>query len=197
LEDALKCRFLEAQALKETERLGEAKNLFAEIISEAERLPNERLAAIAQLDLVQVHAFLGDRDQALSLSRKAEPVLRRLENWVHLAKLQLGVAYLLREQGERAEAVENFREAQRQFTALGMHADVAAQNLVLAELFLEAGQPAQAELEIRAALPVIDELELVPEGLAALALLRDSLRLRQIDSKALRDLHGYFRNPKT
>jgi hypothetical protein len=39
---------------------------------------------------------------------------------------------------------------------------------------------------------VIDELKMVPEGMAALALLRESVRGRGIDRAALRELHGYF-----
>jgi len=37
---------------------------------------------------------------------------------------------------------------------------------------------------------------MVPEGYAALSLLQESLRRRQIDQNALRNLHGYFRDPK-
>jgi hypothetical protein len=41
-------------------------------------------------------------------------------------------------------------------------------------------------------LPIIDEEQMVPEGFAALSLLRDALRYQQVDRKALRELHGYF-----
>jgi hypothetical protein len=191
-EDALKCRFLEAQALKETERLEEAKQVFKEIGVEADALRNDRLAAIASQNLFQIHAFLGETEAALQEAQKAEPILRNLDSRVHLAKLQLGVGYLLRGRGELVQSITVFRDSQRQFAELEMHADVAATHLVLADLLLEAGQPAQAEWEIRAALPVIDELKLVPEGIAALSLLRDSLRRRQIDRQALRSLNGYF-----
>ena len=73
-----------------------------------------------------------------------------------------------------------------------MRADVAAVHLVIADLLLENGQDKQAEWEIRQALPIIDEYKLVPEGFAALTLLRESLRRQKIDRQALRNLHGYF-----
>ena len=73
-----------------------------------------------------------------------------------------------------------------------MRADVAAVQLVIADLLLDAGQDRQAEWEIRQALPIIDEYKLVPEGFAALSLLRESLRRQNIDRQALRNLHGYF-----
>jgi hypothetical protein len=100
---------------------------------------------------------------------------------------------LFRKQGERAAALEAYRQALADAAELRMRGDVAAIHLVVADLLLEAGQEAQAEWEIRAALPIIDEEKMVPEGIAALSLLRESLRRRQIDKHALRGLHGYFR----
>jgi hypothetical protein len=63
---------------------------------------------------------------------------------------------------------------------------------VLAELLLDVGQEREAELEIRAALPIIDEEKMVSEGLAALSLLQESLRHRKIDREALRQVHTHF-----
>ena len=136
---------------------------------------------------------LGETDRALEYARKALPILQTLGSRVHLVKLQLAIGNLLRKQGKRAEAtLEAYRQALADATELGMRGDVAAIHLVVADLLLEAGHEAQAEWEIRAALPIIDEEKMVPEGIAALSLLRDSLRRRKIDKQALRDLHGYF-----
>ena len=191
-EDALKCRFLEAHVLKETERLDEAKQAFHSIKIDSEARGLDRLAAIAGQNLFQIHVFLNEVEQAISEAREATSVLARQNNHVVLAKLHIGVGFLLRTQQRLPDSIEAFRESQRQFGALEMRGDVAAVNLILADLLLDAGQPSQAEWEIRAALPVIDELKLVPEGIAALSLLRDSLRRRQIDRQALRSLNGYF-----
>ena len=51
--------------------------------------------------------------------------------------------------------------------------------------------------EILSALPVLDELNMVPEGIAALSLLRESIRQQRINRQALRDLHGYFEDLKS
>jgi tetratricopeptide (TPR) repeat protein len=192
LEDALKCRFLEAIALKEIERFDEAERTLKEIRDDAVALKSDRLAAIASQNLFQLYAFLGQADRAISVAQEVIPVFKQLDNRVGLAKLQLGLGYLLRSQARLSDALEAYRTAQWEFRELGMHADVASTHLVLADLLLDAGQAAQAEWEIRGALPVIDELKLVPEGIAALSLLRDSLRRRQIDRQALRSLNGYF-----
>jgi hypothetical protein len=95
-------------------------------------------------------------------------------------------------EGRLSLAIDAFRVAQKEFLDLEMPGDVAAIQLLIADLLLDSGQEAQAEWEIRAALPVIDELKMVPEGIAALSLLRESVRRRKIDRQALRDLHGYF-----
>jgi tetratricopeptide (TPR) repeat protein len=191
-EDALKCRFLQAVALKETGRFDEAKEVFFQIASEARQLKEDRLLALAAQNLFQVHAFLGEVDEAIGQAEEAAEIFTRLDSRVHLAKVQLGVGYLLRKQHRLAESIEAFRKAQRQFAEIQMSADVAATHLVVADLLLDAGDAAQAEREIHAALPVIDDLKLMPEGIAALSLLRESLHRRQIDRHALRELEGNF-----
>jgi hypothetical protein len=99
---------------------------------------------------------------------------------------------LFRVTGQPSPAVEAYRSAQIEFAEIGMRGDVAALQLVVADLLLDLGQDEAARREILAALPAIDEIQMVPEGMAALALLRESVRGRRIDRAALRELHGYF-----
>lgn len=191
-EDALKCRFLEAAALKETEKFAEACRAFQEICRDAETLGNRKLQGTARYNLVQIHSLLGEAEKAILESQKALPLLEEQQNRVGIAKLQWGLAYLFRDQGDLPAAVDMFRRAQVEFREIGMRADMAAIQLVIADLLLDSGQEIQAEKEILAALPIIEELKMVPEGVAAIALLRESLRQRSINRQALRDLHGYF-----
>jgi tetratricopeptide (TPR) repeat protein len=192
-EDALKCRFLEGTAQWESGESRKAIQTVDGIVHDASRAGNTRLAAQALNNLSRFHADLGEVESALSCARRALPLLQQLGNQVVLVKLRWTIGELLRKQGKLAAGLEAFREALSDATALGMRGDVAALHLVTADLLLEAGQEAQAEWEIRAALPIIDEEKMVPEGIAALSLLRESLRRRQIDRHALRELHGYFR----
>jgi tetratricopeptide (TPR) repeat protein len=191
-EDALKTRFLQAGILKETDRLSEAVEIFCDIARGAEEAKIESLQAHAYVNLAQVHSFRGETDQAVEMTRMAAPLLRRLGYRMALAKLQWAIGYLLRANGSLTSAIDAYREAQTEFAEIGMRADVAAVHLVIADLLLDAGQDKQAEWEIRQALPIIDEYKLVPEGFAALSLLRESLRRQKIDRQALRHLHGYF-----
>jgi hypothetical protein len=76
-----------------------------------------------------------------------------------------------------------------------MRGDVAALQLVVADLLLDLGESEAARREVLAALPAIEEIQMVPEGVAALTLLRESVRGRGIDRQALRELHGFFDRP--
>jgi tetratricopeptide (TPR) repeat protein len=195
-EEALKCRFLEGLALMESGRLPDAVNVFRQVAREARDLKSEKLLAHAYINLTQLHGILGETQEALNASEQAIPILRRLDHRIGLAKVQWGVGNLLRGQGRSVTAIEAYRIAQREFERIGMRADVAALGLVVADLLLETGRDQEAVLEVLAALPVIDELKLVPEGVAALSLLRDSVRQQRINRQALREVHGYFEETK-
>jgi len=64
--------------------------------------------------------------------------------------------------------------------------------IVLAEALLQGGRSAEAELELRTALPTIEREKMVPEGVAAIALLRESVRQRKTDPKALSAVREYL-----
>lgn len=195
-EDALKARFLEGLAFIETDEPARAADVFAEIADDPETQDNPRLRAAAYTNLTHVHGMVGDADAAIAASAKAIPVFRQLNDRIGLAKVQWGLANLLRESDQLGPAVEAYRQAQEQFDALGMRADIAALNLVVADLLLDLGKDADALREISAALPVIDELKMAPEGMAALSLLRESARRQEVNRAALRELHGYFPQPQ-
>jgi tetratricopeptide (TPR) repeat protein len=195
-EEALKCRFLEGLALMESSQLEESVVVFQEICREAEQLGSEKLLASSYGNLTHIYGMLGDSAKALDSSRRAIPLLRRLDDRVALAKVQWGIATLLRELGQISASVDTYRSAQQEFGRIGMRADVAALSLVVADLLLESGKDQEAMREVLAALPIIDELKMVPEGVAALSLLRESLRHQKINRQALRDLHGYFEEIK-
>jgi tetratricopeptide (TPR) repeat protein len=191
-DDALKCRFLEGLALMETDELSAAVGVFDEIVAEAETLDNPQLLGTAYANLTHIYGMMGNAEAALRASARAIPVLRRLNDRVALAKTQWGIATLLRETGQIKASIEAYRKAQEEFESIGMRADVAALNLVVADLFLETGREREAQREIASALPVISELKMAPEGMAALSLLRESARRQEINRQALRELHGYF-----
>lgn len=191
-EDALKCRFLEGLAHVEKDEPSAAVSVFNQICAEAEERGNDQLLAQAYINLIHAHGMLGEASAAIEASRRAVPILNRLDNRIGLGKVHWGLAILLREAGHFAEAIDSYRKAQEAFEAIGMRADVAALNLVVADLLLEQDKSAEALREISAALPVIAELKMAPEGMAALSLVRESVRRQDVNRQALRELHGYF-----
>lgn len=193
-EEALKCLFLEAACLREVGKTPEAIRVYEDICVKAEQGGNVRLLGQAANGLAQLYRVVGDLSQAMAYARKALPLLKKSNNRINLAKLRWCVGDILREQGKVTEAVEAYRAALQEAEEIGIRGDAVALHLVLADLLLESGREAQAEWEVRAALPIIDEEQMVPEGIAALSLLRESLRRRQIDRGALRELHGYFQD---
>jgi len=192
-DEAQKCRFLEGIACREIGDFSRAATVFQGVYEEAEAAANVKLLAPVANNLAQLYRLQSNFDEALKYGRQALDLLRRTNSQVGLVKLRWCVGDILREQGKTADAIDAYREAVRDAEQVGMRGDAAAIHLVLADTLLQAEQEAQAEWEIRAALPIIDEEQMVPEGLAALALLRESLRRRKIDRQALRSLHGYFR----
>jgi tetratricopeptide (TPR) repeat protein len=193
VEEALKCRFLEALSFRELGQPEKATGVFQEILRDAEALQDLRLEAQAANNLAQLYRVMGRQKEALVWAQKALPLLKQLDLRVHLAKLRWCVGDILREEGKLSESAGAYREALHEAEEIGIRGDVAAIHLVLADVLLQLGQEPQAEWQIRAALPIIEEERMVPEGLAALSLLRESVRRRQIDRQALRSLHGYFR----
>jgi tetratricopeptide (TPR) repeat protein len=195
-EDALKTRFLQGVALMNTDRLAEATETFRDICEEARQIRSEKLLAIASNNLVQIHGLLGHSTEAISEAQETLLVFRRLNNRVGIAKLQWGIGSLLRAKGKIPAAIGAYRAALAEFAEIGMRSDVAAVHLILGDLLLEIGLETAAKVEILAALPVIEEEGMVPEGVAALTLLTESVRQKRINRQALRDLHGYFEELK-
>ena len=189
---ALKCRYVQAVALRESGQLGNAALTFEQVYSDARQIKSDRVLSATLVALVQTYSDLGNATRALELTIEAETYLQSIGDKVSIAKLRWGVGLLLRKQGRPGDALDAFRSAQSELLGIGLEAESAALHLVIADLLLDQGQERQAEWEIRAALPVIDEHKMVPEGFAAMSLLRESLRRRSIDRQALRKLHGYF-----
>jgi tetratricopeptide (TPR) repeat protein len=192
-EEALKCRFLEGLSHWERGEADAAVDTYRSILDESRVIGMGRLCAQAANNLAHFSSALGRVEEALRYSQIALPLLQEANNRVHLAKLRWSMGDLLRTQGKTKDAVETYRQALHECEEIGMRGDGAAIHLVLADTLLEAGHEAQAEWEVRAALPIIEEEKMVPEGFAALTLLRESLRRRKLDRQALRSLHGYFR----
>jgi tetratricopeptide (TPR) repeat protein len=194
-QESLKCRFLEGVALVESGAPESALKIFEEAAAEATKQGNQKLLAAAYGNLVNVHGVMGNTSEAVEASRQALRLLDKVHAREYVAKIQWGIGSLLRTQGRLSESIDAYREAGAHFEQMGMQADLAATRLMIADLYLELGQDSAALREVLFALPIVEEYRLVPEGIAALALLRESIQQQKVNHQALRDLHGFFENP--
>jgi len=187
-----KCRILEAMSLKELNRTAEAMACLEGFLSASEFRSEAGLRGLALLNLGSIRSQEGDQEQALGAYKAAQPLLEASQRYSSLADLKGMVADTLRRLGQVAAAVDAYRESVSDHVRLGMQTRAAYLRVVLSEALLEAGRAREAEWELLAALPTINEQQMVPEGFAAVVLLQESVRQRKTDPKALADLRQYL-----
>lgn len=180
-----KCWFLEAMSLKELGRSVEATAKLQALVSGVEFGRETAIRGMATLYIGDLRSAEGQLDEALGAYREALPLLKASNRPATLADLKASVGQTLRLMGRLDQAVDAYRESVNDHVALGMRTRAAYFRVVLAEALLDLGKPREAEWEVLAALPVIEEEGMAPEGIAAVALLRESVRQRKTDPSAL------------
>jgi tetratricopeptide (TPR) repeat protein len=188
--DLAKCQFLEAMSLKVMQRFDEAAELLGRLASSASL--DAALRGTALVNLGNVFSNQGSFERALAAYGQAKPLLESGQRLSTLADLKVMFGETLRAMGRGADALVAYREAIADHVGLGMMTRAAYLRVAFAEALLEAGRAREAEWEILAALPTIDEQKMVPEGFAAVALLRESVHHRKTDPGALIELREYL-----
>lgn len=188
--EAAKCRLLLAMTLKQVGENSKAIQLLDEARSrmglEADPFLHSRMLA----ELGDLRQLEGQFDLALRAFQQALSLLGGKELSPVSADLKLYVGGVYSALGSSGDACEAYRAAQREYAALGMQQMVAYTHLVIAETLLEMRREREAEWEILTAIPKIEELGMVPEGFAAIALLRESVARRKTDLSALQHLRS-------
>lgn len=190
--EAAKCGLLLAMTLKQT-----GENIRAiESLEQLEVLPALRTDALLRarilMELGDAQQMEGHLELAMVAFQKALPLLEEQDVCPARAdlKLYVGGAYKAAGSLERAELA--FRAAQRDYHSLQIEGHVAYLHLVIAETLLERNKQREAEWEILAALPMIERMQMLPEALAAAALLRQSVQSRTTDPRALMELRAHL-----
>jgi tetratricopeptide (TPR) repeat protein len=192
LREQAKCVLLEGAALKQSGRYESALIKFESLRRDNLMERDPGLVGLALMSLADIHVAEGRDDRAAQSYADAVPLLSQAKRPAALAHLKGLIGETLRRQGRLAASIDSYRAAIEDYETLGMATWVAYLRVVLAQTLLEAGQPREAEWQILAALPTIDEQRMVPEGFAAVALLRESVRQRKTDPKALLELRQYL-----
>jgi tetratricopeptide (TPR) repeat protein len=194
--EAAKCRFLIGVTLKIAGEHRNAESLLSPL-SELPALqgdPALRARVLAEVgDLQQLG---GQFELALASFERAYSLVSGTELSAVQPTLKMYVGGVYKALGRFSDAIEAFRASQRDFVQLEMRPYVAYLHLVIAESLLEIKRDRQAEWEILAALPTIDEVEMVPEGLAAVALLRESVGRQKTDFLALQQVRELLQTQK-
>lgn len=188
--EAAKCRLLLAMTLKQTGDHATATGLLDQLHGQATLQADPSLRARVLVELGDLRQLEGQFNQAMEAFQEALPLLPEASPARADLKLYVGGVYKALGSLESAEAA--FRDAQRDYQALGMRVLVSYMHVVIAETLLEARREREAEWEILAALPAIQEMKMVPEGFAAVALLRESVRRRKTDPAALHQVRKYL-----
>lgn len=183
--DLAKCHFLEAMALKDLGRVGEAEACFVRLTSDQDFQAEPAWVGAALVHLGSLQSDGGRFPEALSCYARARPLLEATKQATTLADLKMMVGDTLRRTGHPIAAIEAYRESVEDHARLGLATRTAYLRVVLAEGLLEAGRPREAEWELLAALPTIEEQKMLPEALLAVGLLRESVQQRKTDPKAL------------
>ena len=107
--------------------------------------------------------------------------------------LKLLVAENLVLSGDSERAISVYLEAREDWRGQGAQRWIAYTTLLIAEALLLAGRDREGEAEVLGILPMLDRLKLFTECAGALTILRESVRRRQTDRAALREVANRLR----
>ena len=187
-----KTEFLRGMTLKAMERTEAAQRCFEELSAALRSVPDSPLSGHVLVEIGALCASGGRYDEALDNYQRAFALLSRGDNPIFLAHLKATVGETLVLKGAFEKGVAAYHEAIADYKALDMGTQAAYLGIVTAETLVQAGRWREAEWEILNALPTIDEQRMVPEGFAAIALLRESVRQRKTDPNALREVREHL-----
>ena len=181
-----KCKLAAAMALKSLGRLDEAIALCEQLVDRKgeHSVPQFSIHLYAHLaDAYKERGRIPEADRCL---QEGAILLASCDGTIAAADFRLVYADHFRARGDFSTAAEIFAQAREGYSALGMRPFAAYASVLLAETLMMLDRPAAAESELYSALPVLEELKMLPEGCAAVALLQEALRLRRLDHDVLR-----------
>jgi tetratricopeptide (TPR) repeat protein len=183
-----RCRYLEGLALKEQGKDDEAIRAF-ELVALSDHTNVEQwMRGMAHLGLAEICARRSEFEGATSHLGEAWGLIRQRTSVHALAYFHSISAEVQRGHGDLRGAISAYRTAVATYEKAGMEGMAAYVRVILAETLLADGQETASASEIVVALPTIERLSLFQEGIAAVALLRESLRRPTADREAVRRL---------
>lgn len=187
-----KAAFLEAMAVKATGDWINSFEKFEALASDLNSDTDSLLLGQVRVEIGAFHAWKGNSEAALVQYGMALSLLKKGNHPVFLAHLKATVGETLIGQGRGEQGIDSYREAIADYESLGMSTQAAYLRVLAADALIQFDHPREAEWEILAALPVIEEQKMVPEGFAAISLLKESVARRNADRSALREVRVHL-----
>ncbi len=189
---ALNFRLIVANCLKELGRRREALAAFEALRADPRLESVSSIKAAVLVRLCNLLSEEGRHEEACDLRKEASIFVGQAKEPMFAADLETVIAEALRDQSRFEEAISAYRAGINSYHQLGMVTFVAYVRVLLADTLVHCGRPHEAAQEILQALPTIEEQKMLSEGLAAVALLRESVKRCKADPKALRELREHL-----
>jgi len=191
--EAIQCRYLEANALKHSGQIGRAGELLEQLGGPDVAAMEPYIAGMALTSLGDLHASNSADDLATEAYSRALPLVNKAQKPAASAFLKHAMAETFLRRGAVRESIAAYSSALEEYVSMGTATYIAYLRVELANAMIQGGMLREAEWQILAALPTIDEQRMVPQGFAALTLLAESARRRSVDRTALATLRDHLK----
>jgi tetratricopeptide (TPR) repeat protein len=178
-DDERRSIFFEAHALKTLGRFRESRLKFESAKRSAEIAGDARMLGSSLVGIAENMAQLGEPAAAMRMLEIAAGVLTRGRMPMALASLHGVAGEVLKNEGNLNGAISEYQKSIATYEKAGCSFQVAYMQLVLADTLVAAGREAEAIRVLAEAFPVIEREGAEVDAVAAIGLLRESLR-RQI-----------------
>lgn len=194
-EDRVKCRILWAASLKVLGRFQHALEVLQPVRQWKTNI-RPGLYGWVLLHSGDLHQLCGHYSLALKEMAEAERLLREGRQFTGLADVNSMISCVYRSHGMLNEALQLLKSSCDEHARLGTKSLEAGNRMLIAETYLAMGRAHDAELEIRGAIPVFEELAMVADAVAAVNLLREAIRRQRFDPKPISDIRERLRPKK-
>ena len=130
----------------------------------------------------------GNLPRAFESYSEASNLLAIIDVPMLQANLDVCIGEALRQEGETDKTLRKFFSGLEVFDALLLKAMAARTRLNIAATLLSMGRDLEAVEQLLASLPAIEGQKMVPEGVAAVALLKEIVRRCKADPNTLQEL---------
>jgi len=186
--ERVKAQLIFANALINLARPEDARLLLLEV-QQNDAIENEpALKAWLLTMLGTALSYLGSDPEAIAAFKSAGAVLTTFFHPLQLGGLIGALGEHLAKSGKPREAIALYEAASETFREMGHAPQFGYFSVLRAELLLLTGANEEAEDALVVALPLIEKFDLQREGLAAVALLRESMTKRCTDVKTVQML---------